>query len=312
MTAAALMLGFAGLAGVGLIGWLLDAARRRRRHVAGRIAQARQVRRAAPAMRVSRAAAGPERAWRQRLGALFGFDPPVPAPLPWWGVLVVALLVARLGAMLAEGLLGPLALALVPVLWVGLSRMAFAQWRQKAAALLLAQFPDALAMIGRAVRVGIPVTEAIRIAGRESPEPTGAILRGVSEQIAIGISLEAALKAAGDSTRLPEYRFFATALSLQQQTGGGLSETLDNLGEVIRKRVAMRARGFALAAEARTSALVLSALPIVSGLMIFLMSPHYIGMLFTDPTGRKLFSVACGLLATGTVAMRLIIRKSLS
>lgn len=310
--AVALMIGFASLAGIGMIGWWIDSVRRRRQHIAVRIAQARDVRRRTPVTRVSRDAARPERAWRQRLGVLFGYDFGTSTPIPWWGVLLVSLAVARGAAMLAAGLLGDWALVMVPPLWVGCSRMMFAHWQQHAATALLAQFPDALAMIGRAVRVGIPVTEAIRIAGRESPEPTGAILRGVADQIAIGISLETALKAAGDSTRLPEYRFFATALSLQQQTGGGLSETLENLGDVIRKRVAMRARGFALAAEARTSALVLSALPIVSGLMIYLMSPQYIGMLFTDPSGKSLLSIACGLLATGTVVMRLIIRKSLS
>ena len=112
-------------------------------------------------------------------------------------------------------------------------------------------------------------------------------------------------------TGLPEYRFFATALALQAQTGGGLSETLDNLAEVIRKRVAMRSRAQALASEAKTSTYILAALPVVTGGLLGVINPTYIGVLFTESAGNKLLGFAIGMLAVGMTVMRLIIAKAL-
>ena len=112
--------------------------------------------------------------------------------------------------------------------------------------------------------------------------------------------------------RLPEYRFFATALALQSQTGGGLTETLENLAEVIRKRLALQSRGYALASEARTSAGVLTALPIFSCLALAVLNPDYIGSLFEPGSGQTLFGVTVVWLGTGMFVMRLMIRKSLT
>ncbi|OYV61646.1 MAG: type II secretion system protein F, partial [Acidiphilium sp. 21-62-4] len=88
--------------------------------------------------------------------------------------------------------------------------------------------------------------------------------------------------------------------------------TLETLSEVIRKRVAMKARGYALAAEARTSALILGAIPIVAGLGIELIQPNYLNVLFTTQKGHVIFGAAVGMLVMGTLAMRSIIRRSLS
>ncbi|HUB49602.1 MAG TPA: type II secretion system F family protein, partial [Acetobacteraceae bacterium] len=99
---------------------------------------------------------------------------------------------------------------------------------------------------------------------------------------------------------------------LQNQTGGTLSETLDSLADVIRKRVALAAKGKALASEARTSAIVLGALPIVTGAGMWALNPGYMDMMFTDPTGRTLFGAAVLSLCTGIFTIRTIIRKSLS
>ncbi len=122
-------------------------------------------------------------------------------------------------------------------------------------ATLFQQFPDALAMIVRAVRVGLPIVEAIRVVARENAEPTAREFAGLVAQTTIGVPLDDALREMAERNRLPEYRFFATALSLQSQTGGGLTETLENLADTIRKRVAAKLRGHALAAEARMSSL---------------------------------------------------------
>ena len=110
---------------------------------------------------------------------------------------------------------------------------------------------------------------------------------------------------------LPEYGFFAAALGLQAQTGGGLGETLDLLADVTRKRVAMKARGHALSAEARTSSMILGGLPVAAGGLLYALNPEYIGVLFTDDTGRTILGTAILSLSTGMFVMRVIIRKSL-
>ena len=111
---------------------------------------------------------------------------------------------------------------------------------------------------------------------------------------------------------LQEYRFFATALSLQSQTGGGLSETLDNLADVIRKRVAVRQKGQALSAEAKMSSLVLASLPPLAGVGLWLMNGAYITLLFVDPLGQKILATAILALMFGITSMNFLIRKSLS
>jgi len=114
------------------------------------------------------------------------------------------------------------------------------------------------------------------------------------------------------SSRMSEYRFFATAITLQMQTGGALSETLENLADVIRKRVALKARAFALASEARTSAMVLAGSPFVSGTALWVLNPSHIGMLFEPGLGRTIFSGAVLSLSCGLLTMRSLIRRSLA
>lgn len=260
-----------------------------------------------------RAARSGEIRLRAAGAALFGYDPARSAHYPVRGLVVlgVSLLVAIVLSYVANGLVGPMARLAAPGLWVGASRFAFGWFEQRRTGRLYSQFPDALAMIVRAVRVGIPVSEAVRNVSREALEPTADEFALLSDQVAIGVALDEALRDMATRNRLPEYRFFATALSLQAQTGGGLSETLENLAEVIRKRVAVRNRARALASEARTSTYVLAALPVFTGMALGFINPKYIGVLFTDPTGRGVLAAAIGMLGTGMLVMRMTISRSL-
>jgi tight adherence protein B len=167
-------------------------------------------------------------------------------------------------------------------------------------------------MVSRSVRVGVPLGEAIRIVARESQTPTREEFTRAADQMQIGLDLEAALLEMAERNDLNEYRFFATALALQAQTGGGLTETLETLADTIRKRENARKRGIALAAEAKTSIMVLAALPVVIGAILFVMNPEYIGLLFTDPTGEKILGLTVFLLIAGLVSMQQIIKRSLS
>jgi tight adherence protein B len=177
---------------------------------------------------------------------------------------------------------------------------------------MLKQFPDALAIIVRCARVGVPVTDGIRVVARESPAPTGPEFARLSDEIAIGTPLDTALRASATRTGMPEYRFFATALTLQSQAGGGLSESLDMLAEIIRKRVALKARGYALTSEGRTSTVVLCAMPFLIVGMLLVLNPPYIMVMFTDPAGRKMLNVGILMLLTAIFVMRKMIRSTLA
>jgi tight adherence protein B len=152
----------------------------------------------------------------------------------------------------------------------------------------------------------------MRSVGIEAAEPTRREFATLIEQLSIGVPLEDALFKMAHRVNLAEYRFFATALVLQAQTGGSLSATLESLGDVIRKRLALKARGHALASEARASAIVLGLLPVALGLMLWVMNPAYLGVLFTDPTGNTILGMAITSLGIGILVMRMIIQKSLS
>ncbi len=313
-----LLASFVGLSGLGLSAMMLQRSYERQQRFHQRMArvvdphQSFRVAVKPLLLRVSGAEAGAQ--LRLKAAALFGFHPDRQDhyPLRWWLVLPLALVLARLLVMLAATLFGALSFVLILPAWLFLCRGFFAWAERRRVDTLFRQFPDALAMIVRSVRVGIPVGEAIRLVAREAPAPTAGEFTVLADQIAIGMLLDEALRQMGERNNLPEYRFFGTALSLQSQTGGGLAETLENLADVIRKRVAMKERGHALASEAKTSAGILAALPVFSAAALAVLNPSYIAVLFTDPGGRRLLGIAIGMLGGGIMIMRTMIRRSLS
>jgi tight adherence protein B len=233
-------------------------------------------------------------------------------PMSLIGVVLCMLGPALVGALLASKVLGHVGWFFLPVFDILLTRMFLGSSAAKVSRTLLSQFPDALSMVSRSVRVGVPVTEAVRIVGRESQTPTREEFAKAADQVSIGLDLENALMDMAERNDLAEYRFFATALALQSQTGGGLTETLETLADTIRKRENARKRGHALAAEARTSIYVLAVLPIVVGAMLFVINPDYIGLLFTDPTGEKMLGIAVAMLLGGLWIMQQIVKSGLS
>ncbi len=251
---------------------------------------------------------------RWKAKKLIGMDPHREDPYPLRPLLVLplSLLPGYAAQWLMRGLLGPWAWLLLPIAAVGVTRAIYRGNDAKRTQTLYRQFPDALAMIVRAVRVGIPVTEALNGVAQDAPEPTSIEFRRLHNQVGVGTPLEDGLRELSARNRLPEYRFFATALALQSQTGGGLTETLENLAEVVRKRIALQSRGYALASEARTSAGVLTALPIFTGLALSVLNPDYVATLFEPGSGQTLLGVTVVWLGMGILAMRFMIQKSLS
>jgi tight adherence protein B len=320
-----LLASFLCVAAGGLAGALATGGRRRARLLEARIAQALEPYRLAPtgAAGAAGAAAGEARgglqlqqrgSWARRAARLLRYDPALAATYkaPPPVVAGVALAIALGAGRAASELGGGLAWLLVPAAWLQLCRTFYGWSRNRLRSALYKQFPDALGTIVRAVRVGAPVVEAIRAVAREAPHPTAREFAAAAAQTGVGVPLEDALREMAARSGLPEYWFFATALSLQSQTGGGLTETLENLADTIRKRVAATVRGHAMAAEARTSSYVLGGLPIVTGVLLSVVNPGYMAVLFVDPGGRKLLMGAAGLLSVGAISMRVIIRKSLS
>jgi len=260
------------------------------------------------------ATAGGGQVLMQWLIRLVAFNPAHSAqyPVAWWVVLPVALLFARLLIALGQTLFGSSMLLALPLVWL-LSVRQFYRWcEQRRLRTLFEQFPDALGMLVRAVRVGIPVTEGMRNIASDCPDPTGREFTQVVDQISLGVTLEQALRGLAERNQLPEYGFFATALALQSETGGTVSDTLERLSDVIRKRVSLREHARALASEARTSIMILAALPVFTGSALAVLNPDYISTLFIDPQGQRIFTIALGSLSTGIIVMRTIVSRSLS
>jgi Flp pilus assembly protein TadB len=172
-------------------------------------------------------------------------------------------------------------------------------------------FPDALDLMCRAVRAGLPVLDAIEVAAREVADPVGAELERTIEEMRIGVDIDEALQHTADRLRVPDFRFFAVALRLQRRTGGSLAETLTNLSHVIRRRKEIRQKARALTAESKASATVLGLLPFPIGGILFFINPQLMSVLFDDPRGRFMLGLACLSLAIGVSVMGFIIRRSL-
>jgi tight adherence protein B len=171
-------------------------------------------------------------------------------------------------------------------------------------------FPDAIDMVVRMVRAGLPIMAAIRTVGDEAPAPVNAVFASLADRVEIGVLFDEALVEAGARIGLSDFRFFAVAVSLQHATGGNIAATLEVLSDIIRKRRAARLRAKATTAEVRVSAFVLGSLPfvVIGGLAI--MSPAYLAPLVTDPRGNAIIGAAIVLLSSGFLTMRQMMRHA--
>ncbi|EME68658.1 Flp pilus assembly protein TadB [Paramagnetospirillum caucaseum] len=167
-----------------------------------------------------------------------------------------------------------------------------------------AQFADALDVVVRGIRSGLPLGECIAIIGREMPDPVGAEFRQITEGTRIGLTLHEAMGRAVERMPMAEMRYFAIVLAIQQQTGGNLAETLAKLSDVLRARKRMRDKVQAYAAEARASAAIIGSLPLVVVGMLALVAPQYIGLLFTSDAGNILLAIGILTEAAGVLVMR--------
>lgn len=217
----------------------------------------------------------------------------------------VAWLAVHTGLELSDWLALPL--TLVAAMW---APRAWLKHQQSGAdGRFMAGFPDTIDMVIRMLRAGLPITAAVRAVGEEALPPVNEVFTNLADKMAIGITFEDALAAAGERIGLPDFRFFAVAISLQRSTGGNLAATLDILSDLMRKRRAARLKARATTGEVRMSAYVLGGIPffILGGLLI--MSPAYLRPLIDDPRGRVIVAVAVTSLLIGFGIIRQLMRS---
>lgn len=182
---------------------------------------------------------------------------------------------------------------------VGVPHWLIGKMGRRRVAAFIHLFPEAIDLMVRALRSGLPISEAMINAGRESLDPVGIELRTIESGLQLGRDLDYLLWEIAKRIDAPEYRFFVIALSVQRETGGNLAETLANLSDVLRRRRTMRSKARAMASEARASTIILGSLPVVVTGILFAVSPSYIMLLFVDVRGLMLVGLALGMLFTG-------------
>ena len=231
-----------------------------------------------------------------------------------WHLLLAAGVSGALIFLLTERVLSlsliycvPIALAATLAAPVVLLRAAQARFRK----VFLNSFPDALDLMVRAVRAGLPLADAVETIGVEIPGPVGAEFRRVRDGMTIGLEFEEALQRVAERVRAIEFRFFNVALSLQRRTGGNLAETLENLSLTIRQRKEMALKAKALMSESLASAWLIGLLPFLSGGAIYVLNPGYIQVLFDDPRGQTILGIAMVTLAIGAFIIRTMIKGAM-
>lgn len=143
-------------------------------------------------------------------------------------------------------------------------------------------FPDAIELMVRGLRSGLPITETLTIVAGEIPGPVGVEFRMVVDKMKIGRTMEAALQETADRLGTAEFQFFVITLAIQRETGGNLAETLSNLADVLRKRAQMKLKIRAMSSESKASAYIVGSLPFVVFTLVWMINPGYMGGFFTD------------------------------
>lgn len=167
----------------------------------------------------------------------------------------------------------------------------------------LGLFADAIELMVRGLKSGVPVSESMRVVGQEIADPVGSEFRAVTDGLQMGQTYDEALNAASNRINLPEFRFFVVTLNIQQETGGNLSETLENLAGILRKRKQMKLKIKALSSEARASAYIVGSLPFLMFIGLTAMNPDYMTILFNDRRGNVVLGMAISSLLTGVMTM---------
>ena len=171
----------------------------------------------------------------------------------------------------------------------------------------LAMFPDAVDVIVRGIKSGLPLLDSLKIIALDAQEPVKGEFRAIVETQTIGMPIGEACAKLFDRMPLPEANFFGIVISIQQKAGGNLSEALGNLSRVLRDRKKMKAKIVAMSMEAKASASIIGALPICVGVLVWLTSPDYIELLWTAELGRFMMAGCAVWMGIGVFVMKQMI-----
>ncbi|MET0269045.1 MAG: type II secretion system F family protein [Sphingomonas sp.] len=165
---------------------------------------------------------------------------------------------------------------------VGLPHMVVGMLIKRRVDAFTAKFPDAIELLVRGLRSGLPISETLGVVASEVPGPVGVEFRAVVDKMKIGRTMEAALQETADRLGTPEFQFFVITLSIQRETGGNLAETLSNLADVLRKRAQMKLKIKAMSSESKASAYIIGVLPFMVFGSILYINPEYMMKFFQD------------------------------
>lgn len=208
----------------------------------------------------------------------------------WIASAVVAGVLFAVALFVGGGLLGAAGLAFAG--GFGLPRWALGFLKKRRENKFLAGLPDAVDVIVRGIKAGLPLFESIKVVAADAPEPLRSEFLAIIETQAIGMPLGEACARLYDRMPLPEANFFGIVISIQQKSGGNLSEALGNLSKVLRDRKKMKEKIQAMSMEAKASAGIIGSLPPIVMFLVYLSTPQYISLLWTHPTGQ-LMLVGC-------------------
>jgi len=189
----------------------------------------------------------------------------------------------------------------------GVPRWLLSYLKKRRETKFLDHFPDSVDVIVRGIKAGLPLLDCIKMIVSEAPEPIKSEFRLIMETQAIGMPLGEACGKLYERTPLPEANFFGIVVAIQQRSGGNLSEALGNLSKVLRDRKKMKAKIQSMSQEAKASASIIGALPIAVMTLVYLTSPNYISLLFTNPVGHIMLAGSAIWMTTGVLVMKKMI-----
>jgi tight adherence protein B len=189
----------------------------------------------------------------------------------------------------------------------GLPRWLLSFLKKRREAKFLNDFPDAVDVIVRGIKAGLPLLDCMKMIAVESAEPMKSEFRAIVETQAIGMPLGDACGKLYESMPVPEANFFGIVISIQQKAGGNLSETLGNLSRVLRDRKKMKAKIQAMSQEAKASASIIGALPLAVMALVWITSPNYISLLWIEPMGRLMMAASAMWMFCGVMVMKKMI-----
>jgi tight adherence protein B len=212
---------------------------------------------------------------------------------------------AVLGLLTGGGLLVALALGFAGAL--GLPRWLLSFLKKRRENKFLNSFPDAVDIIVRGVKAGLPLLDCLKMITIEATEPTKSEFRAIVETQAIGMPLGEACGKLYENMPVPEANFFGIVIFIQQKSGGNLAEALGNLSRVLRDRKKMKAKIQAMSMEAKASASIIGALPLCVMTLVYITSPAYISLLWTEPFGRLMLAASIIWMSMGVMVMKKMI-----